>query len=85
MANTVHRIILVTNLGASLFLLSTALNNDLNLDLSKVDEVMSLLLFAPCVTLPYLLLYDGKKDDKSLFGLWIAVRKKKLREQLDSS
>lgn len=80
----VYAITMFMNIGASLFLLSIALREGSSIDLSSARDVMSLLLFAPWVTLLYLLVYEDRKEsDESLLGLWLAVQKKKLKDQLN--
>ena len=80
----VYAITMLVNIGASLFLLSLVIREGANIDLSNARDVMSLLLFAPWVTLLYMLVYeDRKQSDESLLGLWLSVQKKKLKDQLN--
>ena len=80
----VYAITMLVNIGASLFLLSLVIREGANIDLSSAKDLVSLLLFAPWVTLLYLLVFEQKKDDdESLLALWLAVQKKKLKDQLN--
>ncbi|HCG95644.1 MAG TPA: hypothetical protein DEX20_08485 [Halieaceae bacterium] len=80
----VYAITMLMNIGASLFLLSLVIREGANIDLSSAKDLVSLLLFAPWVTLLYLLVFEQKKDDdESLLALWLAVKKKKLKDQLN--
>ena len=83
----VYSITMVMNIGASLWVLYLVLSGEANMsniDLSRGKDVMALfILFTPWVTLLYLLVFEEKKDDdQSLLALWIAVKKKKLKDQL---
>ena len=65
-----------------LFFLSVVLIND-GMPSSNSDVALVSCVLLSCISPLVLLMRGGVDDDETLFGLWISVRKKKLREELN--
>lgn len=71
----------ITNAVALVFL--SAIVIDEGLPSSGSDKALIGCLLLACISSLVLLMRGRMDDDETLFGLWISVRKKKLREELN--